>query len=329
MQIKKANKLFMDKIQQLNESQKITLSDDFYKLLNAGIIFNPSKSINYYQHDSKMSATIMVHLWNHSKFLSLLFDSFFQMNKDNIDLQIIITDSGSDDEEIKKVNDLMNSYKGIFKIDYIIHDLIKLREKFNDENKDGTFHGFPYISNSALNFCKGDILAICDSSNVVNDNWLMGLVVPHYKFFNSKLILKSRGADYTAESTLKLENEKKFSKDFLKLEHNYHHFEAGRGFGWSMKTKNLIELGGFRHLLSSCGGVDDDLIYRAKINGFQFIGTEASFAIHRIHNEGYEKNARKPNWAYRKLCELYIDNKSDTIINFESIKPIKHFKNYE
>lgn len=316
----------MDRIEELNNSQKIQLGDDFFDLLNAGIIFNPTNSINYSKHDKKMSATIIIHLWNHSKFLPLLFDSFLQMDRDNIDLQIIITDSGSDESEIEKVRNIIDN--SIFDIDYIVHDLNDLRKDFNEKNKDGTFHGFPYISNSALNFCRGDIHVVCDSSNVVNKNWLMGLVVPHYKFFNSKLILKSRGGDYTAESTISLANEMKFKNEFLELPHTYHNFDAGRGFGWSLKTKSLIDIGGFRHLLSSCGGVDDDLIYRAKMNGFQFIGSEPSFALHRIHNEGYEKNERKPNWAYKKLKELYIENKLETIIEFESIKPIKHYKNY-
>lgn len=320
----------MDKIKELEKSQQIQLSNDFYELIENGILFNPKHGLDKF-FDGRMSASILIHHWNHSKFLPMLFESFECMDKNNIECQFIITDSGSSKEEIENVKKLLDNFQGKLKIDFLIHELNDLREEFNKNNLDGTFHGFPYISNSALNFCKNDVHVICDSSNIVNYKWLQGLVSPHYLYYNEKLIIKSRGGDYTPESTLELEN-KNFSIDYFELPHTYHEFQAGRGFGWSIKTKDIIELGGFRHLLSSCGGVDDDFIFRAvKLDKFKFFGHKESFALHRIHNEGYEKNSRKPNWAYKQLKKLYIENLEENKnpkIEFDPTKPIETFRNY-
>jgi hypothetical protein len=319
----------MNKIEELNKSQQIELSNDFNDCLNKGIIFNPPEvpalSELYFM---PMSATVVVHNWNHSRFLLMLFQSFLAMDRENIDVDFIITDSGSDKPNVDLIKYILREYKSKLKITFLYHDLDIYREKFNNNNPDGTFHGFPYISNSALLFINKDIHIICDSSNIVNKNWLRALCSPHYTFHKERIILKCKGADFTAESTVSL-IDKDFKEEYFTLPHTYYGFQAGRGFGWSLKTNNLKALGGFRHLFSSCGGVDDDLWYRAKLEGFKFFGHKEGFSVHRIHNEGYEKNPRKPNWAYKQLKELYItQNITQPFIKFEHIDPIYTLKNY-
>ena len=319
----------MNRNQELENSQTIKLPQEFNECLNYGILFNPINSLSHYDVSKKMSASIVIQHWNHSKFLPMLFESFKAMDKTNVDCQFIITDSGSSEGEKTNVLKLLDTYRGILKVDFLYHNLNEQRDDFNKKNSDGTFHGFPYISNSALNYCKNDIHILCDSSNIVNDKWLIGLCCEHYLFFKEKLIIKSMGGDFSSESTIKLET-MDFSLECFKLPMMFYGFEAGRGFGWSIKTSELKRLGGFRHLLSSCGGVDDCFWYRAKLDGFKFFGNNNSMAAHRIHSEGYETNLRKPDWAYKQLKRIYITNKENNpIIPFESIKPKEVYKNYE
>lgn len=321
----------MTRIEELNSSQEISLSQDFYDCVSKGIIFNPEIGTDVLEC-CHMSANIIIHHWNHAKFLPMLFQSFECMNSAGIDFEIIITDSGSDEKNKNNVLKLLEKHKSdqnLFtplKITYLIHDLDELRKEFNDKNLDGTFHGFPYISNSALKYCNKDIHVICDSSNIVNKNWLKGLCSPHYIFHKSKIIVKANGGDFTADSTLLLE-EKDFLEEYLEYPHTYYGFGAGRGFGWSIKTTEIKRLGGFNQIFSCCGAVDDDLIYRAKLDGFQFIGHNKSLGLHRIHNEGYEQNTRKPNWGYKKLKELHQNTEIVCNTNTEII-PIEIYKNF-
>lgn len=320
----------MDRNLELQQAQQIKLPEEFNDCLNHGILFNPTRVLSHYNNDKKMSASIVIQHWNHSKFLPMLFQSFELMDSNNIDCQFIITDSGSSEKEKSNVLKLLDNYEYKFKIDFLYHNLDEQRKEFNEKNPDGTFHGFPYISNSALNYCNNDIHILCDSSNIVHPKWLIGLCCEHYLFFKENLIIKSKGGDFTSESTIKLESMNFDPVECFKLPMLYYEFAAGRGFGWSIKTSELKRLGGFRHLFSSCGGVDDDFWYRAKLEGFKFFGNSNSMAAHRIHNEGYELNPRKPDWAYKKLKEIYIiNNEINPIIPFESIKPIETYKNYE
>lgn len=318
----------MNRVEELNRSQSIDYSSSFYDCLNSGLLFNPKHGIDT-QYSGHMSASIIIHHWNHAKFLPLLFKSFLAMDRTDIETQFIITDSGSDFDNTEKIFSLMKSYQNVLKIDFIQHDLDSLREKFNADNPDGTFHGFPYISNSALNYVKNDIHILCDSSNLVSSSWLRSLCSPHYVFHKSRLIIKSRGGDYTAESTLQFEDRENFFEQIdFKRPHTDYGFEAGRGFGWSIKTSEIKKMGGFNQELSCCGAVDDFTWSLAKKEGFQFLGHNQAKAIHRIHNEGYEKNPRKPNWGYKKLFELY---QQDLIKNQnqEFVTPKLHLKNYD
>jgi hypothetical protein len=179
-----------------------------------------------------------------------------------------------------------------------------------------------------LNFVNNTVHIICDSSNIVDNQWLRGLCSPHYIWPKSKIIVKSRGGDFTPESTITLED-KSFNYDYFNLPHTYYKFAAGTGFGWSILTDNIKLLGGFNQLLSCCGAVDDDFIYRARKYGFMYIGQEKSFAIHRIHSEGYEKNKRKPNWGYKQLVNLHVNNKTSNIIKNDIIAPIKVVSNHD
>lgn len=317
----------MDRIEELNKSQEINLNEAFYHCINGGIIFNPTQSMNVMLNEP-MSASVLIHHWNHSKFLPLLFQSFEAMDRKDIDVQFIITDSGSDDFNKEQIIKLVNEYQDRLKVLFITTDLSEKRQQFNEANPDGTFHGFPYISNMALDYCIGDIHMLCDSSNIVNKHWLRALCSPHYKYYNTKMAIKVMGADFTAESTVQMENAT-YSEDLFNLPHKAYGFEAGRGFGWSMKMQLLKELGGFNKTFSSCGGVDDELWYRMKLEKFIFVGHPEAKGFHRIHNEGYEVNKRKPNWAYKKLEEIYLDNTQPvTKLEQEHLVPLFEFKNY-
>lgn len=312
------------RIEELRNSQTINLNDEFYTCLNNGIIPFVKHKINLYKTDIHMSASVIIHHWNHAKFLPLLFKSFSNMDKNNIDVEFIITDSGSDEQNISMIQKVIDDYRGILNITALIHNLDDIRQEFNEKNPDGTFHGFPYISNSALNYCNNDIHCICDSSNIVNKEWLIGLCYPHYVYKNN-LVIKARGADFTPESTVFIEqNQDRNIDEYLNLPYTYHDFSAGTGFGWSVKTDNVRSLGGFNQTLSCCGAVDDDFIYRALQNNYLYLGNEPPLGVHRIHNEGYEKNPRKPQWGYKMLQKIHIE-KLDLFYN-EPIKPVKILK---
>jgi hypothetical protein len=256
-----------------------------------------------------------------------LFSSFNQMDMENIDINFIISDAGSNDENVNIVRELMNKYKNKLKIIFMYFWLDSEREQFAKENPESTFHSFPYLWNGVIendNIELNDIYCMCDSSNVVNKNWIRAICSPHYIFHKEKLIIKSLGGDYTAESTIRLENENEFKEEFLSYEHQFHGLGGGRGQGISIKADNLE----YTNQKFSCtGGCDDELIYRlVKLGGYKFIGHNKSLAIHRIHETG--SGERKPNWAYKQLIKMYKNNEFKLNLTYDVINPIWIERNY-
>lgn len=321
----------MTKEQEIEQSQKIELPPEFFSCLQNGII-----PVVQYANDKvtfdKMSATIITQTWNASRFLPMLFESFYEMDRNNIDTQFIITDAGSDEDNKSQILELLEAYKNKLNILFLYHNVDEQRNIFNNNHPDGTFHSFPFITNSALKYAEGDVFINCDSSNIVDKEWVRGLCSLHYMYPEKKLVVKSRCADFTAESTLSLEG-KYFDYSYFTLPHDYHEFTAGTGCGFSAKIKNVNMIGGFNNHFSCCGAVDDEFIYRMIKDGGMFIGNKPSFAIHRTHKDGYDPNKnqkkRLPDWGYKELKKMYIDAKSPMIIqNNDDVVPLEVHKNY-
>ncbi len=305
----------------LDKSLDFQLPQEFYELVQHGVI-PLVKQEDSCIYTGDMSASVIIHLYNHSKFLKMLFQSFEQLDMENIDTEFIITDSGSDDENVQIVKDLIDKYNGTLKIKYLWNDLSEQRKKFESEHKDIPFHGFNRISNVALNHIQNDIYCLCDSSNIVAREWLRTLISPHYTHRDKTLITKVLGADFTTGSTILInkKRDRDYSPNYFKLHHTRNDgYSAGSGTGISFKNE-IAKKVRFNNYLSSVG-TDDDFTYRF----LQYAGSKGLFlgnnfenrvlAIHRKHFEGYdeEKGERKrnPGWAYKTLHKWYV-KKIDT-----------------
>jgi hypothetical protein len=326
----------MTKEQEIQESQTIQLPQEFFECLQHGIIpvVKYSNDKLYFQ---KMKASVIVQTWNASRFLPMLFESFDKMDRSNIDVKFIIADAGSDEKNKNEIMDILDKYKNKLNILFLYNNYDDKRIEFNNLHPDSNFHSFPYLNNMALQYIDDDeVFILCDSSNIVNDRWLRGLCSLHYIYPDKKLIVRAKGADFSAKSTTEIEN-KNFDNKFFDMEQTYNHFGGGNGQGISMLGKNIKEIGGYDQINFSCvGGADDQFHYRF-LKHFSdkslFIGNENSYGIHRVHNDGYDKSKgqrpRTPGYAYKLLKKLYIEEKNTSlIIHNEIINPIEIHKNY-
>jgi len=312
-------------IEKMNQSYPPAPTDTFNRLVQAGVLFEVTLKTDR-MHNDPMSANIVIPNWNHSEFLPMLFESFEAADRENIDLEFIITDSGSNDKNKKIIMDLLDKYRDTLKIRFLYHDFSEQRKAFEAANADGAFHGSVYGFNSALRYCKNDVFLNADSSNVVNKDWIRGMLSPHYIFHKSKLWVRSKGGDFTPEVGYDLKDAK-FSSSILELPHTYVGFGGGNGMGFSLKTKNIKALKGFNQLLSCCAGPDDDLRFRCKEDGFQFLGHESALAIHRPHYSGWESKGRKSAYGYRKMIELFVE-KTETTFDNKVVEPLEIHCNF-
>jgi len=241
-----------------------------------------------YQYGNKKempeSISVVTGSYNYSHFLRHLI---YRMTKVQVALpkkyEIVIADTGSTTEDQEKMLALMEEYRGVVNIKYVMHNKNDIRGSIPH------FHAWSFGVNAAFNAAENDVVIYCDSSILVPEDFVLSLGSPHVR--HDKLFTRCATYNYNMKETEVSIQEEMYKRPWNEIWALLSKKKSSLGrSGWSVKRKELLDVRGADVRFTHYGCHDDDLIMRMMMNGCRNMSSDTK-AVHQSHSDT-DRNAR-------------------------------------
>jgi glycosyltransferase involved in cell wall biosynthesis len=218
------------------------------------------------------AVSMVVSNYNHSEMLRRLVWLLSQTQKlIPREFELLITDSGSNDENVELVERMLAIFGSQLNIRYVYIDCSDERQA------DPKFNGYARCVNAGVKLAKHNIIVYADSSILIPDDYLWDLAYPHGTP-NARRFVRSPLLNATKEQA------KLFNCRWEKWQ-DFSPFTPSHGRpSWSIKKQHFMEVGGMDEDMCRYGAVDDDFVLRTIMNSCENL-ISRSPVLHIYHEE--------------------------------------------
>ncbi|RLD09490.1 MAG: hypothetical protein DRI44_08370 [Chlamydiae bacterium] len=250
-------------------------------------ITSPVPEVKTFIHDATVS--FIIGNYNHSDFVNdLLWQilSYVEIPR-GWEVEIIISDTGSRQEELDKIAKFVSKTFELWKQRKIKRVLLVLQDLNPLRIQRPTFHGYSFALNAGVRCADHDIIIYCDSSIIIPKNFIEEMTKIHYA---ETCFLRAGLFNLTKELTEKIRrNRQKYNFDIIN-EQFLSQLKPSLGRpAWSVKRSLFNQLGGMDEEMIDYGAVDDDFVNRIIMCGYKNYQSPI-YVFHQWHPERRDTN---------------------------------------
>ena len=203
-------------------------------------------------------ASIVIGNYNHSDETLALVKRLTDYQREDIPIEIIVSDTGSNKEQMQLLTDGLGKMEALdVAIRLVIIDKAELRK--NHAN----IHAFSFGINAGARIADGKVLIFCDSSIITPQDFVYEMCLPHVK--GNKVVVRAPLWDIKEEN-ISFINKKEirntpYGSILDRIDKKILRHTMGRP-AWSVQRQDFLNLHGMDEQMIYYGVTDDDFVLR-------------------------------------------------------------------